>query len=90
MTIRNTDIITELHEEEWNMDGVDVEAEDSVDELTSKKSNIQWVSDSDVLEVIVIGVQSNIFAQVSIRITPAMYLAKIGSTKKYFITKRWI
>ena len=79
--MKNKDIITELYEEELNMDSVEVEAEEIVVELKSKKSNIQWVLDSDVLEEIEIGVQSNIFAQVSIRITPTMYLAKLGRTK---------
>ena len=87
--MKNKDIIAELWEEELNMDSVEVEAEEIVVELKSKKSNIQWVLDSDVLEEIEIGVQSNIFAQVSIRITPAMYLAKIGRTKAlYDLIKR--
>ena len=67
--MKNKDIITELYEEELNMDSVEVEAEEIVVELKSKKSNTQWVLDSDVLEEIEIGVQSNNFAQVSIRIT---------------------
>ena len=87
--MKNKDIITELYEEELNMDSVEVEAEEIVVELKSNKSNIQWVIDSDDLEEIEIGVQSNIFAQASIRITPAMYLARIGGTKAlYALIKR--
>ncbi|MGL5640181.1 MAG: ankyrin repeat domain-containing protein [Mycoplasmoidaceae bacterium] len=87
--MKNKDIITEIYEEELNIDSEEIEIEEEVEELKSKKNNIQWVIDSDVLEEIEIGVESNIFTQVSIRITPAMYLAKIGRTKPlYELIKR--
>lgn len=87
--MKNKDVIKEIYEEELNMDSNETINEEISDELKSKKANIQWVLDSDVLEEIEIGVESNIFAQMSIRITPAMYLAKIGRTKAlYELIKR--
>ncbi|MGL4617396.1 MAG: ankyrin repeat domain-containing protein [Mycoplasmoidaceae bacterium] len=87
--MKNKDVITEIYEEELNISSEEDRALEEVEELKSKKANIKWVLDSDVLEEIEIGVESNIFTQVSIRITPAMYLAKIGRTKAlYELIKR--
>ncbi|MGL4647666.1 MAG: ankyrin repeat domain-containing protein [Mycoplasmoidaceae bacterium] len=60
------------------------EVDCEVVEITSKKPNIMWVINKDTLSEVKSHVTSNIFTQASVKISHAMYLAKIGKTEALY------